>query len=453
MSTQPPSLGAHHGLPPVKLYTETVPTVRMWTDLLERYGPIAPAEIEPGATGWLVLGFEENRRVLTDTATFARDPGWWRELQDGTIGPESGLRALYSKRPSAVFCDGEEHQRYRKAILTAFAQLSEQQILHHVGEAAGLLIDAFCLHRKADLIAQFARQVPLTVLCRLLGLGPGDTAEVCAAMQTVWEAGPDAPAARQELEQLLIRFSQEKRRNPQNDIISGLIAAGMDDAEVCGQVTTLISAGDEPVTQLIGNTLRMLLTDRTTRGEFQSAVSMINETVNTSLWRDPPFAMVVGRYPTRDVTIGQYHVRRGDCLVLGYGAAHADLIRRGSKDMLGANRAHLAWGAGPHTCPEAGRQMALTIAETAVEKILQRLPDIQLAVDPDQLKPIPSMSIHGVVELPVVYKASAPEGARGGSQLWARPQSTMASVERQNPTRPPSRGGFLSWLLPTRQKP
>ena len=88
----------------------------------------------------------------------------------------------------------------------------------------------------------------------------------------------------------------------------------------------------------------------------------------------------------------------------GLAAANADpQVHPGSFADSGINRAHMSFGHGEHGCPFPAPELAEVIARTAVEVLLDRIPDVQLAVAPDDLRWRPSLWMRGLFALPVRF--------------------------------------------------
>lgn len=439
--------------PPIRLYQAADPTA-LWPALLAEYGEIAPVELEPGINGWLLLSWRLNWEVMRDAETYARDPDRWADMANGRIGPRSPLRVLYGKYQSALYSDGADHKRYRAALTAALDSLSLRQVTGHITAAADQLIDAFCLHGKADLVTQYTRQLTVTVLARLFGLGPAETMRICLEMQAMWDEGPNAFPALMRIAEMLTELARKRRRTPGKDLASVLVAQGLSDVEVRDNLLLIIAAADDPVTHLTGNTIRMLLTTPESRAALTTSPGLISEAVNTALWTTPPLQTLVGRYPVRDVELAGVPIRAGECLVLGFAAASLDLAQHSDADTMSTNRAHLTWGVGPHSCPLRGQDMALAIAETAVERLLRRLPDVALAVPPEQLRWRPSLAVRGLESLPVRFTptpVSNPGGTEWDSPADPTPSTSIRPKESTSPrsdANSSTKARWYAWLFP-----
>jgi hypothetical protein len=134
-------------------------------------------------------------------------------------------------------------------------------------------------------------------------------------------------------------------------------------------------------------------------------------------------------------------------LVLGLAAANDDPSVHGPTGTGGieGNKAHLAWGAGRHVCP--AQHPARLIVETAVETLIHRLPDLQLAVPAHELAWRPSPWSRALISLPVLYSAFTPprrESSGGAGEAQAGDGPAL-------PDQPGGQGGCVrrarrSWL-------
>lgn len=403
-------MSAEHAFPPpVPLYKPIEgDRAEYWRRLRSTYGEVAPVELEPGVNAWLLLSWAANRTVMSDDRTFARDPGCWRDLQDGTISRESGTWAVWHKRATALLSDGDEHRYLSGALSHSFARLDEQRTLGQIRQVADHLIDGFAARGQVDLIGQYARLLPLHVLCRLFGMNPPQVAAITEQMSLIWQGHPEtALAAVKKMRALLINVAERARAEPdRNALPTLLIEQGHTDVQVGDQLSLVVSAAADPVAHTIGAALRKLLSDP----ELARARStlLVSETVNLILARDTPLETIVARHPRHDVELGGYRIRKGDCLVFGFAAASQDLYKGLRVDRIAGNRAHLTFGAGAHRCPHYGRDLALVMAETAITVLYERLPDLCPSTSPAEHRWLPTTNLRGLVDLPARFTSRSP---------------------------------------------
>jgi cytochrome P450 len=225
----------------------------------------------------------------------------------------------------------------------------------------------------------------------------------------------------------LQRLAERRRKKPEEDFASHLVLhpANLTDDEVTTHLWLVLMAAYEATVNLIGNVLRAVLTNPGFRAQLNGGQMTVQEAVEQSLWDEPPFSTVFAYYAKQDTELGGQRIRKGDGLLFGIAPANVDPRVRPdlSASMMG-NRSHLAFGGGPHECP--GQDIARGIADTGVDALLMRLPDVQLDCDEDELEWRQSISSRHLVELPVRFEPKAQQ------DIMQKP--THAPVPQQRPT-------------------
>ncbi|MFJ9347406.1 cytochrome P450 [Streptomyces sp. NPDC101237] len=348
--------------------------------LRERYGAVAPVLVDGDVPAWLVLGYREIRRVLENPLQFGRDPRIWRERREGRIAEDSPL-ARRVGRPDGVRQDGEPHRRLRAAVTDNLLAAAGRGIRRHVTHFAGRRIDAFADAGRADLVADFAADLPMLVLTRVLGLTGNEGRVLAESCAQAGEGGPDAVAHDERIEGVLAGLVARKRAEPGADFATGLIAhpADLDEDETVQLLRSVLVTAHTATGDLLARVLEAVLTDPGVHSGLVGGELDITSVVEEVMWDSPPLAVLPGRFATGDLELGEQRIQEGDLLLLGLAAGNRDpSIRPDSGVSLAGNHAHLAFGAGPHECP--GQNIALGIVETAVHVLLHRLPGLRLAV-------------------------------------------------------------------------
>lgn len=418
-------------------------------DALRAYGPAAPVELAPGVDATLVTDYQAARTVLQNTTDFSRDPRRWKALNEGRIALDNPVLPMMAYRPNCLFTDGAVHLRLRKAVTDSLDQLNIGRIRRDVEPIAAFLIDQFSERGRADLLNDYAKLLPLLLFNRLFGSPAGIGDRITTAMSAIFD-GKDALKANEELTSCLMELITLKRRDPGDDVTSWLIQhpAGLNDEELKDQLVMLMGAGVEPERNLIGSALLLLLS----RGSSARGAGMLTEeALDHVLWNNPPIANYATHYPVHDVDLGGVHVEANTPLVISFGAANSDPALRDARQSL-SKGAHLAWGAGPHACP--AKSPATVIAVTAIEAILNALPDLTLDVPADQLKWRPGPFHRALVALPVRF---TPTPGTRVAALHTTVQATRTATAEQPPrahTAPvprqenrPAKKGFWSTFL------
>ncbi|WP_237321381.1 cytochrome P450 [Streptomyces sp. JJ36] len=381
---------------------------------LRATGPTAPVELAPGVHATLVLGYEAALHVLRTPETFSKDPRRWRALADGTVPPDSPVVPMMGYRPNALLTDGEEHRRYREAITDSLGRVDPNALSAGVARSADRLIDGFASRGEADLLGEYAQVLPLLVFNRLFGCPPDYGDRLVEGMSGIFE-GVDAEKANDLLTDTITRLIALKRDRPGADVTSWLMAhpAGLTDEELLHTLVLLMGAGTEPEQNLIANSLRLLLSDDRFAGDLSGGSLAVEDALDEVLWTDPPMANYGVHFPVHDVPYGDTVLRAGVPHVVSFAAANTDPAL--AAEQRAGNRAHLAWSAGPHTCPAQGQ--ARLIAAVAVERLLDRLPDLELAVPVGELEWRPGPFHRALAALPVRFPpaATAADAAGPGS--------------------------------------
>ncbi|MFJ7247129.1 cytochrome P450 [Kitasatospora sp. NPDC098652] len=367
---------------------------------LRRHGAVAPVEIAPGVEALLVTDYQAALDLLRDTDTFSKDSRAWQ----ATLPPDSPLLPVLGYRPTALFSDGATHARYRAVITDGLALLEPHRLQRQIAEVAHRLIDRFAAVGSADLIAEYARQLPAFVLTTGFGVPEEEHAEVVAAITGLIESGARAGAAYGKLVAVVTAMVAERRERPRHDLASWFVThpVGLDDDEVIRQITLTMIAGHEPTTNLIGNALLRLLTDARYAGSLFGGAMTAHQAIDEVLWHEPPLANLSAHYPRYDITFHGREIAAGSLVLVSYAAANSQAApTTDGGELRSGESAHLAWAAGPHACP--ARDPALLIAITAIEQLTSRLSDLELATPAGELLWRPGPFHRALVHLPVRF--------------------------------------------------
>ncbi|GGU55963.1 cytochrome P450 [Streptomyces albospinus] len=365
----------------------------------EQFGPLVPVELAPGMPATLVVGYEEARRILGDPQRFPADPRRWQ----ASVPDMCPILPMMMWRPNALRSAGAEHARYRAANTAALGAVDQHALRAHVELVAEQKIDAFKASGKADLLSQYAWPLAFQTLSYLLGCPDEVGYRISDGMAKIFD-GVNASIGNQILAQAVADLVALRRRHPGDDVTSRLLThvARLDDSEMGHQLITLHGAGIEPLVNLITNTLLEMLTNSDFSGDLHSGDASVREALDTVLYRDPPLANFGMSYPPRPVDIGGFLLPPDKPVVISYAACNNDPAL-GAHRPLG-NRAHLAWGAGPHSCPASSH--AYLIAEAAILHILDALPEMDLDGRREDLVWRPGPFHRSLAALPVTFPLS-----------------------------------------------
>jgi cytochrome P450 len=379
----------------------------LYRNLRGEHGTVAPVLLDGGIPAWLVLGYAELSYVTTHDELFARDSRRWNQWD--AIPADWPLLPYVGHQPSVLFTEGTEHQRRAGVIteaLEAVDQFELAHLCHHIAEG---LIDGFAGSGQAELMGAYAHALPMRAVIVLSGMPSGsqDTEDLIRDLRTSLDAGEgdDPVAAYLRVQERIQQLVRDKRSSPGPDITSRMLThpAGLADEEIVQDLISVIAAAQQPTANWICNTLRLLLTDDRFALNVSGGRLSVGQALNEVLWLDTPTQNFIGRWAVRDTQLGGRQIRAGDCLVLGLAAANTDPQVWPDGHVGAENSAHLSFSNGEHRCPYPAPLLADVIARTAVETLLERLPDVVLAVDPHELTWRHSVWMRGLTSLPVRF--------------------------------------------------
>ncbi|MGP3939106.1 MULTISPECIES: cytochrome P450 [Streptomyces] len=373
-------------------------------------GQVAPVLLEGDIDAWFVLGYRETRQVLSDVETFGRDPRRWNGWD--SVPPDWPLLPWVAYSPMMTFTEGEEHRQRATAVGEALATIDPFVLRGHCERFADQLIDKFAASGKADLVYDYIYSVPTLATAELFGLSDEEAGlEALAGGLTVsFLSNEEAIAGQQHVAAYVAELVKAKRDAPGPDLTSQFILNTPDltEEQQTADLMVLMAAALPLTSYWIGNTLRLMLTDERFAMTLSGNRRSIGEAMNEVLWADSPLQNLIGRYATRDTALGGRRIRTGDLVVLGLAAANADpLLWPDTPVGHGGNHAHVSFSGGDYGCPAGGPETARIIAETAIEVLLDRVPDLTLAVAPEELRWVDSFWYRCLESLPVTFSPTA----------------------------------------------
>ena len=385
--------------------------------LRKEHGQVAPVLLHGDLPAWLVLGYREILQVTRSPSRFSRDSRHWNMFQEGKVAADSPLRPMVEWQPVCVFADGAEHQRLRSAVTESLEQFDRRGIRRYVIRYTDQLVDSFAATGRSDLIGDFAEKLPMLVMTQLLGMPEEYGPQLVEAALDLMKGSETALASNDFIVRTLRTLAERKKEKPGHDLASRLLGhkADLSDEEVMEHLRLVLVAANETTVNLIANTLRMVLTDRRFRASLTGGHMTLPNALEQVLWDEPPLSAIPGRWATGDTELGGKQIRSGDMLLLGVAAANVDPeIRADLSAPLHGNRAHLSFSSGPHECP--GQDIGRAIADTGIDQLLTRLPDVRLAVPEGELRSRAAWLSKRLEALPVVFTPPRSAADGGGKE-------------------------------------
>ncbi|MGY2008359.1 cytochrome P450 [Nocardia gipuzkoensis] len=391
---------------------------QLYHEMRREHGPVVAVELPGGVPAWLVIGYRELHQVTSDPELFPRDVARWNQWPN--IPADWPLLPMVGQpMPSIYFTAGAEHRRHVAMVEPALELVDTFELRRTCEGLADRLIDAFCGRGEAELVADYAEPLPVLALARILGFPDEDGPRVAWTMKTLADGGSDAQAAHQQFAEHMQHLLATKKAARGADLVSWMLARPGDftDQEYVLDLMAITAAGYLPTADWIGNSVRLMLTDDRFAAALGGGRHSVGQAMNEVLWEDTPTQILAGRWAARDTRLGDKVIRAGDMLLLGLAAANADPhvrqhVSDGAEPAHTGNSAHFAFSYGEYRCPFPAQEIAEVIARTGIEVLLDRLPDLDLAVPAQNLVRRPSAFLRGMTSLPVRF---TPVRAVGGT--------------------------------------
>ncbi|RAJ67152.1 cytochrome P450 [Streptomyces sp. Amel2xB2] len=377
-----------------------------WAVLREE-APVAPVVLPSGDGASLVTRYDDVRQVLSE-------PRCTRQLDADDAARVS------ANESGGVFNDsmaeslaGAGQQRWRRMLTKWFTAKRMTMLRPGIEAMTGRLVDEMVERgHPADLKACVGFPLPVWVICALLGVPDSDRdrfARWSDMLLNLTRYGQEEiDAAQAQFHAYMAGHLEAKRADPGDDLLSTLITTTdsdggrLTDAELAATGQALLIAGHETTANMIGKMTAMLLADRTRWERLVADPSLVRTAVEEALRFDANPGFGMPRYVKEDVEVAGAEVPRGSTLVCSMAAANRDETAFEDAGRMRLDRSpnpHLAFGAGPHSC--LGQSLARTELQTVLDVLLRRLPTLELAVAPEELRPVEGLVVGGLREVPV----------------------------------------------------
>jgi cytochrome P450 len=378
--------------------------------------PVTEAVLPTGDPFWLVSGYDEARAVLSDPRFSADRFTYHPRFKLLPKEVRERLSDDKARAGSFINMDPPEHTRYRKLLTGQFTVHRMRKLGARIEEIVTERLDALLAKgNTADLMPDFALPVPSLVISELLGVRYEDRAEFqqrTSSLLRMNMPAEEALANAEAMRAFMHRLVTDKRENPADDMISGLIHhAGADpaltDDELINIANLLLMAGFETTASMLGLGVFVLLQRPDQLAALRDDPSRAGDAVEELLRYLSIVHIGLFRFAKEDLELGGVQLRTGSTVVVSLMAANRDGQHWPDADALDVTRvrnSHLAFGHGVHQC--LGQQLARMEMKVGYTELLRRLPNLRLAVPPEEVPLRNDMLHYGVHALPVTWDAS-----------------------------------------------
>jgi len=383
---------------------------------LRANAPVHPVEkFFRGQRAWLVARYDDAVEVLKNDEVFVKNPANAMTPEQYRRAPKMPFKALSNNLLSV---DAPDHTRLKALVHKAFSPRAVEQMRQLTETLTQELLDQIeAKHQRGetiDLIADYALPLPLTIIGRMLGVPDEDKEKFHNWTQNFVAIGGTGSVGAMLRVPGVMRFAgylrgmvRERAKNPQDDLISALVAAReaddqLTEDEVVAMVFLLLSAGHETTVNLIGSGALALLQHPDQWETLHAQPGLAKSTVEELLRFVTPAEMATERYAAATTTVAGVEIPRGELVFVLIASANRDERRFDSPEAVDITRQdnkHISFGQGIHYC--VGAPLSRLEGQIAIPSLINRFPDLRLSIPEDRLCWRGNVVLRGLESLPV----------------------------------------------------
>jgi cytochrome P450 len=390
----------------------------------------------------MVTGWDEAVQVYNDAETFSSCtsvtgpfPGFPVPLEG--LDGETVTRLINEHRNELPFSDQlptldpPTHTDHRSLMMRLITPKRLKENEDAMWQLADEVLDDFLAGGEGEFIKGFASPFTLLVIADLLGIPDEDREGFVDGIRQNSGGGVGSTStdslSHSPLEFLYAQFSayvEDRRREPRDDVLSGLATATFPDGsipdvgDVARVATNVFSAGQETTVRLLGTALKVMGDQPEIQRRLREDRSLLPNFIEEALRIEGPIKgdFRLSRVP---VTIGETELGAGTTVMVVNGAANRDPRRFEDPDTFDPARKnarqHLAFGRGIHSCP--GAPLARAETRVGLERLLDRATDIRISeshhgpVGDRRYQYIPTYILRGLTSLHLEFDVAEGRGA------------------------------------------
>jgi cytochrome P450 len=378
---------------------------------LRATGPVVQVRFPIVGRTWVTTTEDAADGVLKDAKTFTL-----RKAGGAVAGMRWWMPGLFRTLANNMLTTDEpDHTRLRSIVDEAFRRRAILEMEPRISAIAeSLAAELFKDGSPADLVDRYARRLPLSVICELLGLPVADrpkfmiwAANITGVRNTIgflWRMMTGAAAIKRYLEAHL----EVARVSGGEGLIAELLKVEKDGGrisrdEVLAMVFLLLFAGHETTTHLISGSAFELLRNPALGDWLKQDWRHIDPAVEEFLRFISPVQFSKPRFVRQDTELCGIRLKRGDRIMVMLAAANFDPAANTHPERLDLARhpnRHVAFGSGIHFC--LGHQLARIEGRCALQALFKHHPGLALAIDAAEVRWRPQPGLRAIEKLPVI---------------------------------------------------
>ncbi|MGD0127987.1 MAG: cytochrome P450 [Terriglobia bacterium] len=345
--------------------------------------------------GWILTRYNDIVTTFKDLSHFSNEGRLAKAVEYLPAETRAKFKTFedYYRLKSLIHSDPPDHTRLRGLVTKAFTPRVVEAMRPRIQQITDELLDAVRLDRTMDVVKDLAIPLPVTVLAEIFGVPKPDLglfkgwADDLLAFQGVNKPAVEllerSQRALVEIRAYLTELVNHKRREPRQDLLSALVAAEseggrLSEKELVNSCITLLVAGHETTTSLIGNGLYLLLRHPDQWQLLKQDRSLLPAAIEEMLRYESPVARQP-RLMKQDAEMGGKQLREGQMVFQMLNAANRDpdyFTEPDRFDLRRQKNPHMAFGLGVHFC--VGATLARTEGDIVFSTLMARLPEIRL---------------------------------------------------------------------------
>jgi cytochrome P450 len=366
-----------------------------------------PVARQPDGT-YVVSTYREIVQLLHDprvSSDVTKRPG--ATAVGAPLGPESSPLTQVIIEPNIITQDPPEHDRDRRRMARHFGPPHSPRMISdlepEIRRIVADLLDRMKGKTRIDVVEEFAFPLPVTVICRILGVPEDDIPRFHAWIETALDAldlGPEAASEEQqrrvaenvgavgEFRQFLVELLERYANQPGPGMLSAMVhddgsEGRMSQGSLISNAVLLLFAGHETSVNLIAHSVLSLLRHPDQLAKLRQRPELIVPGVDELLRFESSVQFWHTRTALDDIEIADTTIPKGAPIFLVYGSANRDPERFENPDVLDLERPdneHLGFSQGIHYC--FGAPLARLEVQIAISEFVRRVENPRLVVDP-----------------------------------------------------------------------
>ena len=385
--------------------------------LLREHDPVHwQPEPPPNHGFWAITKYHDVETVIDDPATFSSERG-------GVILEEMAPDELEARK-SMMEIDPPRHTRMRKIASPLFTPRAMKEYEGYCRDIARDVLDKALAKGEFDFVLEVAKELPIRVLVRILGVPDEDTDRLIEWGDTMigntdpeytnfvidrddtsdYRLMPFRSPAAADMMNYGHRMAEIRQGDPQSDLVTKLVHAEVEGDRLSTRdfdnfFVLLVVAGNETTRNGISHGMQALMDNPDQLKLLQDEPSLIPGAVEVMLrWGSP--TIMFRRTATRDAELRGVQISENDKVVVWFASANYDeevFPDPFRFDVTRTPNRHFAFGAGgPHFC--LGAPLARLEMRVMFEELLPRIARVESAGEVSRLR---SNFINGIKHMPV----------------------------------------------------